>query len=213
MGASSSNILKVSNKCLLATGLIILVLSVIGILKFFIYVLVFLLSLIYSLSVCTMGELMILSSLSFYIYARKYGGAPSYACAVLISFVGVGYFLLGCYTFIYLYIPSETNLFGIGIATTIVKSSLFFYGFVSIFLFFESRNGQIGGYGGLLILLFSSATFMYVFSVELIRTLPGAIITSLSGIGYILQGIALDRIFEPPRFRYPPPVRKRHIKL
>ena len=205
-------ILDISNRSLILVGIIILTLSALSILKFFIYALAFLLPTLYSTLLMIMGIFMMVSGISFYVYGKKYGGSLGMMCMILIISVGIGYILLGYFVAAYSVEPTELNYYGLGIALTIVKTALFFYCFLSIFLFFEARNGSIGGYGGLLILFFSSTSFFYVFSIEFLRTIPGAIITSLSGIGYILQGIALDRIFEPPKFRYPLPTR-RPLKL
>ncbi|MCR8433489.1 MAG: hypothetical protein NDP24_04585 [Crenarchaeota archaeon] len=203
----------VANKCLVGAGLALMMLPIVGILKFFVTELIYFLALIYVIVICIMGLLLILSSISFYSHGRRLGSALGLTCAILIAIVGFGYVLSGYWTMAYMTNPNEASQLGLGIATTIIRTSLFFYGFMSTFFFFETRSGELGGYGGILVLFFSSSTFFYVFFLEFIRTLPGAIFTLLASVGYVLQGVALDHILSPPKFKYPPPSRRKYINL
>lgn len=206
-------LIRITNKCLLGAGLTLISLSVASVLKFFVVGLAQFMVLIYVMAVCIMGLLLAFSSASFYVYWYKFSSILGFSCALLVAIVGIGYTLSGYYTMALAIYPSEANRLGLGIAITIIRISLFFYGFLSTFLFFETRNGELGGYGGILVLLFSSSSFLFVFFSEFIMTLPGAIFTLLAGIGYVLQGVALDRIFGPLKFVYPPPSRKKQIDL
>ena len=186
---------------LVVSGCFYVLFSIYSIVKFANEVLFLLMPIVYILSLIIIGIGMMLSSAAYVFYAKKFSNNIGYICAGTALLAGLGYFLSGIA--LYWIIMGKGDLLLWGIAITFIKVGLFFYAFMTVIFFAERVHGKHGTIGSMLILAFGASYHMFVFSTEFITTLPGAVVSTIAGIGLVLQGISLIRMKNKVVFRYP----------
>ena len=196
VGGVMVDAILVGEKGLYCTGITFIIFSAIALSKFTIVRLFYLMWPIYIVTLIIAGVSLIIASIGFYGGAKKFSTFPGSLAAALSVLLGIGYITMGSSLI-------NLNALLLGIGLTIVKTALFFYGFATMYYFFEIKHGKFGGVGSILILLFSTSHHFFVFSAEFYKTLPGAIFTTIASIGYILQGISMRlSVSRPPHTRH-----------
>ena len=187
-------------------GVSFILVAISAILKFSFFSLFYLMYPIYIVALVVIGCALIFCSLSYYAGGVRFSTTAGMIAAGLSIGLGIGYFLMGIFL-----LPFLFDIFMLGVALTIIKIFLFFYPFISMYYFFEIRHGKWGGIGALLILFFSTSHHFFIFSTEFYRTLPGSILTTVAGIGYILQGYSMRKSILPPNLS--PPKKRKWIHI
>ena len=174
----------IGQRSLYGVGTIFITFLFLVVLKFVYLPLCGLIAILYVLTLFFVGLLMIIASLGFLWSANRFGSSPALFSAILIVALGVGYIAMAASILL-------SSMLILGVAISIIKPSLFFYSFTTMYYFFEREFGKPGGVGSILILFFSSSHHFFVFSAEFYSTLPGVIFTTIAALGYILQGYSM----------------------